>query len=75
MKELRAQLEEALSEVRAAHDCRRRGDPGPPPEIALEVPRNPEHGDFACNAAMLLPKRLQAVRLGTSPTDLMARAG
>jgi arginyl-tRNA synthetase len=34
------------------------GDVGDPPEFALEVPRNPEHGDFACNAAMLLAKRL-----------------
>jgi arginyl-tRNA synthetase len=35
------------------------GDAGPLPEFALEVPRNPEHGDFACNAAMLLAKRLR----------------
>jgi len=35
------------------------GDTGDPPVYALEVPRNPDHGDFACNAAMLLSKRLR----------------
>ncbi len=35
------------------------GDDGPLPEFALEVSRSPEHGDFACNAAMLLAKRLR----------------
>jgi arginyl-tRNA synthetase len=35
------------------------GDAGPPPEIALEVPRQKEHGDFACNAALLLGRRLR----------------
>jgi arginyl-tRNA synthetase len=35
------------------------GDTGDPPVYALEVPRNPDHGDFACNAAMLLAKRLR----------------
>jgi arginyl-tRNA synthetase len=34
------------------------GDAGAPPDFALEVPRNPEHGDFACNAALVLAKRL-----------------
>lgn len=34
------------------------GDAGAPPDFALEVPRNPEHGDFACNAAMVLARRL-----------------
>jgi arginyl-tRNA synthetase len=34
------------------------GDAGPLPDFALEVPGNPEHGDFASNAAMLLAKRL-----------------
>ena len=32
---------------------------GDVPEFALETPRNPDHGDFACNAAMLLAKRLR----------------
>jgi arginyl-tRNA synthetase len=35
------------------------GDADPPPDFALEVSRSPEHGDFACNAAMLLVKRLR----------------
>jgi arginyl-tRNA synthetase len=34
------------------------GDAGDPPEFALDTPRAAEHGDFACNAAMLLAKRL-----------------
>ncbi len=33
-------------------------DEGALPEFALEVPKNPDHGDFACNAALLLAKRL-----------------
>jgi len=28
------------------------------PAFTLEAPRNPDHGDFACNAAMLLAKQL-----------------
>ncbi|NNL66957.1 MAG: arginine--tRNA ligase, partial [Myxococcales bacterium] len=32
---------------------------GDPPAFTLEVPRNPDHGDFACNAAMMLTKRLR----------------
>ncbi len=35
------------------------GDEGAPPEFAIETPRQAEHGDFACNAAMLLAKRLR----------------
>jgi arginyl-tRNA synthetase len=35
------------------------GDDAPLPEFALEVSRSSEHGDFACNAAMLLAKRLR----------------
>jgi len=35
------------------------GDSGPVPEFALDPSRKPEHGDFACNAAMLLAKRLR----------------
>ena len=34
-------------------------DAGDLPEFALEVSRSPEHGDFACNAAMVLAKRLR----------------
>jgi arginyl-tRNA synthetase len=35
------------------------GGGGEVPEFALEVSRSPEHGDFACNAAMVLAKRLR----------------
>lgn len=35
------------------------GSPGRLPDFALEVPRDDQHGDFACNAAMLLAKRLR----------------
>jgi len=38
------------------------------PEFALEVPRQAEHGDFACNAALVLAKRL-----GRPPRELAAR--
>ena len=35
------------------------GDSDPLPEVSLEVPRQPEHGDFACSVAMSLAKRLR----------------
>ncbi len=35
------------------------GDRDAPPVFALEVSRTPEHGDFACNAALLLAKRMR----------------
>ncbi|MCH8132260.1 MAG: arginine--tRNA ligase [Deltaproteobacteria bacterium] len=44
------------------------GDPGDPPEFSLEIPKDPDHGDFACNAAMLLAKRLRQ-----SPRDIAGR--
>jgi arginyl-tRNA synthetase len=34
------------------------GDAGAPPAFGLEVAKSPEHGDFACNAALLLARRL-----------------
>ena len=34
------------------------GDAGAVPEFTLVASRNPEHGDFACNAALLLAKRI-----------------
>jgi len=43
--------------VRALLDAA--GDRDPVPGFVLEVPNNPDHGDFACNAAMLLTKRLR----------------
>lgn len=70
MKEaLRARVEAALSALLAAA-----GDSGALPEFAIEVPRQKDHGDFSCNAAMLLAKRL-----GKNPRaiaeDLRARLG
>jgi len=44
------------------------GDTGAPPSFTLEVPRNPGHGDFACNAALLLAKRL-----GRPPREVAER--
>lgn len=35
------------------------GDHGPAPDFSLEVSKSREHGDFACNAAMLLARRLR----------------
>jgi arginyl-tRNA synthetase len=35
------------------------GDAAPPPAIALEPPKQPEHGDFATNAALVVAKRLK----------------
>ncbi|HIL01446.1 MAG TPA: arginine--tRNA ligase [Myxococcales bacterium] len=50
------------------------GDSAPAPEVSLEVPRQPEHGDFACSLAMGLAKRL-----GKPPRaiaeDLITRLG
>lgn len=41
------------------------GDTGEAPVVVLEVPRQAEHGDFACNVAMGLSKRL-----GRKPRDI-----
>jgi arginyl-tRNA synthetase len=49
-------LEKFQSVVQALLDeC---GDRAAPPDFALEVSRAAEHGDFACNAALVLAKRL-----------------
>ncbi|MEZ4291515.1 MAG: arginine--tRNA ligase [Myxococcota bacterium] len=54
MKEaLRERIEAALRALLVAA-----GDEDALPEFAIEVPRQKEHGDFSCNAAMLLAKRL-----------------
>ncbi|MFK7897996.1 MAG: arginine--tRNA ligase [Myxococcota bacterium] len=53
-EELRGQVEVAL---RALLDSA--GDADALPDFAIEVPRQKEHGDFSCNAAMLLAKRLR----------------
>ena len=51
-EELRQRLEAAL------HSCFRAGtlNSGSVPEIQLEVPANPEHGDFATNLALMLAR-------------------
>jgi len=65
IKEIRRALGELLEEA---------GATGEAPEVSLEVPRQPEHGDFACSLAMGLAKALK-----TSPRaiaeDLTARIG
>jgi len=53
-EQLREQVELA---VRAALDAA--GDSGPLPDFVIETPRDKSHGDFSCNAAMLLTKRLK----------------
>ena len=54
MKErLRRQIELALSGLLDAA-----GNRAGIPEFVIEVPRQKEHGDFSCNAAMLLARRL-----------------
>ena len=54
MKEaLREILERSLRALLAEQ-----GDAGALPDFSLEVPKNPDHGDFACNAALVLAKRL-----------------
>src|SRR5687768_9530031 len=42
--------------------------PEDPPQFALEIPRQKEHGDFACNAAMVLAKPLRR-----PPREIAAR--
>ena len=53
-QELADQIERALRQMLADS-----GDSGSAPGVALETPRQPEHGDFACNVAMGLAKRLK----------------
>ncbi len=54
-------MKEALREI-LEHSLRallaEKGDAGALPDFSLEVPKNPDHGDFACNAALVLVKRL-----------------
>jgi len=51
---LRRALEDAIRTV-----LQQAGDDGPLPPFALDLPRQADHGDFACNAALLLGKRLR----------------
>lgn len=70
MKEaLRTEIETAL---RALLDAA--GDGDPLPDFAIEVPRQKEHGDYSCNAAMLLAKRLRQKPRDIAE-DLKARIG
>jgi arginyl-tRNA synthetase len=62
-------LESALGAL-----LREAGDEDAPPEAALEVPRQAEHGDFSTNAAMLLAKRLRKPPRAIAE-DLVARLG
>src|SRR5262245_4668154 len=55
---MRAALQQHLSDlVQALLD--EVGASDPVPDFTLETPRSAEHGDFACNAAMLLAKSLR----------------
>jgi arginyl-tRNA synthetase len=51
--------------------------PEEPPTFALEIPRQKEHGDFACNAAMVLAKPLRRPprEIATRLVDLLTAAG
>jgi arginyl-tRNA synthetase len=68
-EQLQEQIELAL---RAMLDAA--GDAGPLPDFVVEVPRQPDHGDFSCNAAMLLAKRLSKNPREIAK-DLSARIG
>jgi arginyl-tRNA synthetase len=71
-----------LLEARVAELLGEAGDAAPAPAFTLEAPRQAEHGDFACNAALLLAKRLRrppreiAERLAATlrESDLVAAA-
>jgi arginyl-tRNA synthetase len=53
-EKLEAHLQEAVRRLLVEA-----GDEGKLPPFGVEVSRQPEHGDFACNAAMVLAKRLR----------------
>jgi arginyl-tRNA synthetase len=64
MKEqLRAVLDRVVADLLAES-----GDRGAAPDFALDPPRQAEHGDFACNAALVLSKRL-----GRKPREIAER--
>ena len=52
IEQLRGEIARVLREMGVAE----------PPEIVLERPRNPEHGDFASNVAMTLAKPLRRAK-------------
>jgi len=49
-------------------------EPGAIPEIVLDAPRQTDHGDFACNAAMQLARRLRRPPRDIA-SDLVAKLG
>jgi arginyl-tRNA synthetase len=53
------------------------GDGGPAPDFALDVPKHEGHGDFGCNAALLLGRRLSRPprELATRLIELLGDAG
>jgi arginyl-tRNA synthetase len=70
---VRERLQQALdATVKALLD--EASDAGAPPPVALEPPRQAEHGDFATNAAMVLAKRLRKPPRAVAET-LIARLG
>src|SRR5262249_15392663 len=70
MKErVREALERAVRELLASA-----GDGDAPPAFQLDPPRDPQHGDFATNAAMMLGKRLRKPPRAVAE-ELAARLG
>ena len=65
---MRERLAEAVEEALRTLVREAGGDPAAIPPVALEVPRQKEHGDFASNAALVLAKRL-----GRPPRELATR--
>ncbi|MCG8402887.1 MAG: arginine--tRNA ligase [Firmicutes bacterium] len=57
VEEMRAGLREALEKAVAAAVAAEQLPPVDMPDFVVEVPREREHGDFAANLAMLLPKQ------------------
>ncbi len=64
---MRERLEEEIRRA-IARVLEAAGDSAPAPPVVVEPPRQKEHGDFACNAAMLLAKRL-----GAPPREVASR--
>jgi arginyl-tRNA synthetase len=67
---LRRALDEAIRTL-----LQQSGDAGPVPPFALDPPRQADHGDFACNAALLLGKRLRQPPRTIAEQLLAALAG